>query len=165
MKTAFRYQSLEPALWTSPEFPEVERGHISQGVIAGFLTGKPRWAIDLSGNFLYGLDAKGKEMKSIPDAAVEVMTEISRAFDAGNYANAYESSDLDEHDEVIQEMKPHERVAFILAFFASYTLDEISHREEFDECYHSETGAYVMNVAGYCDLRAEEYAADGVSDE
>ncbi|MGE5732780.1 MAG: hypothetical protein ACM37U_12610 [Gemmatimonas sp.] len=64
---AYRYHSIEPeGVWTSEPFPSAERRHIVQGVIAGFLSGHPRWATDMEGNFIYGLDAKGKEMKSAP---------------------------------------------------------------------------------------------------
>lgn len=82
-------------------------------------------------------------------------TEMSRAFDRGNYANAYESTDLD-------EMSEHERAAFVLGFFSSYTLDEIGpDRELFDEAYFSPAGHYVVNVAKYAYDRSEEYAAEG----
>lgn len=65
--SAFRYHSIEPeGLWTSEPFPPAERRQIVQGVIAGFLTGHPRWATDLEGNFIYGLDAKGKELSAAP---------------------------------------------------------------------------------------------------
>lgn len=84
-------------------------------------------------------------------------TEISQAFDAGNYANAYESTDLESFD--LDEMDAHERVAFVLGFFGSYSLDEIgSDREIFDECYFSEVGRYVVGIAKYTDDRTEEYA-------
>jgi hypothetical protein len=64
---AFRYHSIEPeGLWTSDPFPAAEHRHIVQGVIGGFLSGRTRWATDLDGNFIYGLDAKGKEMKAAP---------------------------------------------------------------------------------------------------
>lgn len=90
---------------------------------------------------------------------LDEQTEISRAFDSGNYANAYESTNLDDHD--LDEMKPHERAAFVLGFFGSYSLDEIgSDREIFDEAYFSPAGLYVVNVARYTDDRAEEYAED-----
>ncbi len=100
---------------------------------------------------------------------------MSRAFSAGNYANAYESADLDDHDldgEKIVESEdgvlhererylPHEKAAFVLGFFGSYSLDEIgSDREIFDEAYWSEAGNYVVNVARYTDSRAEEYAEE-----
>lgn len=65
--TAHRFHSIEAdGPWTSPPFPAAERRHIVQGVIGGYLMGRPRWATDLDGNFIYGLDAKGKEMKSAP---------------------------------------------------------------------------------------------------
>ena len=86
-------------------------------------------------------------------------TEISRAYDRGNYANAYTSTDLDDFD--LDEMKPHERAPFVLGFFSSYSLDEIgSDREIFDDCYSSPAGRYVVNVAKYTDDRADEYKAE-----
>src|SRR5512135_193079 len=67
---AYRFHSIEPeGVWTSEPFPSAERRHIVQGVIAGFLSGHPRWATELDGTFIYGLDAKGKEIKSAPTAA------------------------------------------------------------------------------------------------
>ena len=68
--TAYRFHSIEAdGPWTSPPFPPAERRHIVQGVIGGFIMKRPRWAEDLDGNFIYGLDAKGKEMKSAPSAS------------------------------------------------------------------------------------------------
>lgn len=85
-------------------------------------------------------------------------TAISHAFDRGNYANAYESTDLDDHD--IDDMPEIERHAFVLGFFGSYSLDEIgSDREAFDEAYFSDAGKHVLSC-GYTDCRADEYAAD-----
>lgn len=82
--------------------------------------------------------------------------EMSRAFSAGNYANAYETQSLEATD--YEEMPEHERAAFVLGFFGSYSLDEIgSDREIFDECYHSPAGQYVVNVARYTDSRSDEY--------
>lgn len=82
--------------------------------------------------------------------------EMSRAFSSGNYANAYESTDLEDFD--LEDMSEHERAAFVLGFLGSYSLNEISDREIFDEAYHSDAGRYVVNVAGYCDSRDDEYA-------
>ncbi len=65
--TAYRFHSIEAdGPWASPPFPPAERRHIVQGVIGGFIMGRPRWAEDLDGSFIYGLDAKGKELKSAP---------------------------------------------------------------------------------------------------
>lgn len=91
-------------------------------------------------------------------------TEMSRAFDRGNYANAYESTDIAGFK--VDEMSEHERAAFVLGFFGSYALDEIDseHRETFDECYWSRAGRYVVNVAKYTDDRADEYAAEAPGD-
>ena len=84
--------------------------------------------------------------------------EISRAFSAGNFADVYETNDLDNTH--VEDLPAHERAAFVLGFFSSYSLDEIgSDREIFIECYFSETGIHIVN-AGYCDDRAEEYAAE-----
>jgi len=91
-------------------------------------------------------------------------TAMSRAFDAGNYANAYETNDLESLDVPVDQMPEHERVAFVLGFFGSYSLDEIgSDRELFDECYWSAAGHHVVKVAQYTDCRGEEYLED--SDE
>lgn len=86
-------------------------------------------------------------------------TEISHAFDAGNYASAYETTDLEYALEHV-ELKDHERAAFVLGFFGSYALHEISDREIFDECYFSDAGRYVVREARYCDSRDEEYAEE-----
>ena len=63
--TTYRFRTIEAdGPWTSPPFPPAERRHIVQGVIGGFIMGRPRWAEDLDGNFIYGLDAKGTETKA-----------------------------------------------------------------------------------------------------
>ncbi len=93
---------------------------------------------------------------------LDEQTAISRAFDAGNYANADETTDLESVD--LDAMPEHERAAFVLGFFGSYSLDEIgSDREIFDEMYFSPAGQYVVNVAKYSDDRAAEYATDEAS--
>lgn len=85
--------------------------------------------------------------------------EISRAFARGNYANAYESTDLADYD--LDGMTRHERAAFVLGFFSAYALDEIGFdRDEFDGAYWSDAGQYVVNVARYCDSREDEYAEE-----
>ena len=87
-------------------------------------------------------------------------TEMSRAFDAGNYANAYETTDLETALKRARYTAEHTRAAFVLGFFGSYALDEIPDREIFDECYFSDAGQYVVRVAGYTDPRDEEYAQE-----
>lgn len=68
--TAYQFHSIEAdGLWTSPPFPPADHRHIVQGVIGGFIMGRPRWATTMDGGFLYGLDAKGKELKAPPIAA------------------------------------------------------------------------------------------------
>ena len=70
--TAYRFHSIEAdGPWTSPPFSPADRRHIVQGVIGGFIMGRPRWAEGLDGNFIYGLDAKGKEVTSAPTYAPE----------------------------------------------------------------------------------------------
>ena len=100
----------------------------------------------------------------MPDFTLDECMAISRAYSSGNYANAYESTDLENFD--LDEMPEIERVAFVLGFFSSYSLDEIiSDREMFDECYWHAAGQYVVNVAGYCGSRAEDYAAEAAEYE
>jgi len=65
--TAYQFHSIEAdGPWTSLPFPPADHRHIVQGVIGGFLMGRPRWATDTDGRFLYGLDAKGKELTASP---------------------------------------------------------------------------------------------------
>lgn len=94
-------------------------------------------------------------------------TEISHAFDAGNYANAYESDDLEQFEDKLESMPKHERVAFVLGFFSSYELSEMPeyYREMFNEAYASEVGTYVVHVAKYCDAREDEYYKLGMQAE
>lgn len=78
--TAYRFHSIEAdGPWTSPSFPPAERRHIVQGVIGGHIMKRPRWAEDLDGNFIYGLDAKGKEMKAAPTTSRHHATKKSPA--------------------------------------------------------------------------------------
>lgn len=95
------------------------------------------------------------------DFTLDEKTEISSAFSAGDYANAYEGEDLESMLDS-NELNEHERAAFVLGFFSSYSLDEIgSDREIFDECYFSKAGRYVVQVARYTDDRGLEYAYEG----
>jgi hypothetical protein len=80
---------------------------------------------------------------------------IRRAFDRGNFTCAYETQDLSDFG--LDEMSAHERAAFVLGFFSSYSLDEIDDRETYDESYWSPAGRYVVNVARYIDSRDDEY--------
>jgi hypothetical protein len=89
--------------------------------------------------------------------------EISHGFDAGNYASAYETEDLETAlaPMVHQDPSPEYRAAFILGFFSSYSLHEIpsSDRDAYDDAYWSEAGKAVI-AAGYCDDRAAEYTTE-----
>jgi hypothetical protein len=90
---------------------------------------------------------------------IDQATAISQAFNAGNYCNAYETQCLEDCE--LDEYSEHERAAFVLGFFGSYSLDEIgSDRDAFDEAYWSDAGQYVVNVARYCDSRTDEYTAE-----
>lgn len=90
-------------------------------------------------------------------------THLSRGFDSGNYCNAYETNDFDHAVKMkfLDDRLPEYKAAFILGFFGSYELDEISMtwRDDFDEAYHSEHGQRVLEL-GYCDSRKEAYAAE-----
>lgn len=90
---------------------------------------------------------------------IEDQSAMARAFDAGNYASAYETTDIDACDEA-DDMTAHEHAAFVLGFYASCALDEVGDRELFDEAYFSEAGRYVVSVAGYCEDRSDEYAIE-----
>jgi hypothetical protein len=94
---------------------------------------------------------------------------MSRAFDAGNDANAYETRSLAkawriftrEHGVMHRECT---WPAFVIGFFGTYALTEIvgSDRDIFDAAYRSAAGRYVVEVAKYADSRGDEYAtADG----
>lgn len=102
---------------------------------------------------------KGPKMTDTKIWTIGEMTAISYAFDAGNYASTYETTDIGACDET-DDMTDHELAAFVLGFYSSYALSEIDDRELFDEAYHSEAGRYVVNVAGYCDDRSDEYALE-----
>lgn len=96
---------------------------------------------------------------------VDEQTEMSRAFNNGNYGNAYESTNLEDFD--LDEMKEHERAAFVLGFFGTYELDEIpgSDREIFDEEYWSPAGQYVVHVAKYTEPRDDDYRKESGADD
>jgi hypothetical protein len=88
--------------------------------------------------------------------SLDERTAISRAFAAGNYANAYETTTIDNF--ALGDYSEHERAAFVLGFFAAYTLSEIDgDREIYDECYFSAAGQYLVNDARCCDSRQDEY--------
>jgi hypothetical protein len=92
---------------------------------------------------------------------------MSQAFDAGNYANAYETRSLAtawrsfgrQHGYMHRECT---RAAFVLGFFGSYELHEMvgADRRHFDLAYHSAAGRYVVEVAKYTDSRSDEYVAE-----
>lgn len=64
-----KFCQMEPeGIWVSELFPAASIREITQGVIAGFLTGHARWAIDANGVFLYGLDGRGLPMTKAPTA-------------------------------------------------------------------------------------------------
>lgn len=93
---------------------------------------------------------------------------ISRGYSAGNYANAYETTDLETALDALNEDDSLDgydddsvrayRIAFVLGFFGSYELSEIGsdERDRFDECYWSDIGA-IVREHGYCDSRDEDY--------
>lgn len=92
------------------------------------------------------------------DLSLDVMTKISDAFSAGNFADAYGD------DVSMDDLADHERSAYVLGYYSGYALRELSAdaRDEYDQAYHSEIGRYVVEVARYCDSRADEYAEESV---
>ncbi len=51
------------SLWVSTELEHPTERHIAQCVIAGCFGGEPRWARALDGKFIYGVNARGAEIK------------------------------------------------------------------------------------------------------
>jgi hypothetical protein len=96
---------------------------------------------------------------------------VSRAFDDGNYANAYETNDYDDAIERLaltlekrcrEELRDSYRAAFTLGFFGSYELSEMGeHADAYREAYAHPGGQECVR-AGYCDAReASELESDG----
>jgi hypothetical protein len=80
-------------------------------------------------------------------------TQLSRGFDAGNYANAYETTNL---TQAITSLSPNRDEAYLsaftLGFFATYELDEIpgTHQDTYLNAYHSPAGQRCLEL-GYID--------------
>lgn len=87
---------------------------------------------------------------------------VSRGFDAGNFANAYETQDYDAaigNRRVSRDKGPF-GLAFILGFFGSYELHEMgAHRETYLEAYRSDAGKRALAL-GYIDARDESEETD-----
>lgn len=96
----------------------------------------------------------------VPAFTFKQRNEMSRAFDAGNYANAYETQHLGNALAQSRYTTEHTRAAFVLGFYGSYELHEIDEREIFDACYWSPAGQYVVNEARYTDSRDADYRAE-----
>jgi hypothetical protein len=81
---------------------------------------------------------------------------LSRAFDAGNYCNAYETNNLAEAEEKHKTESEGEAymAAFLLGFFSSYELEEIPYdvRDIHEEAYNSKYGKVVLK-RGWIDPR------------
>jgi hypothetical protein len=81
--------------------------------------------------------------------------DISHGFDAGNYANAYETTDF---ETAIGRLSPNRSddytAAFTLGFFASCATAEIpaSAIDAYREAYYSDAGQACI-TAGYVDAR------------
>jgi len=89
--------------------------------------------------------------------------DLSHGFSAGNYCNAYETEELSAGlaQRNVTTASEAYRAAFIMGFFGSYELHEISDdaRERFDEAYHSDHGKRVLEL-GYTEARSEDYAKE-----
>lgn len=86
------------------------------------------------------------------------LTALTRAFDAGNYANAYETQDLDRAIAAHRfnvSWKERYLPAFILGFYSSYAPHEIPDLEVWREAYQSPVGQAVLD-AGYIDPVADD---------
>lgn len=86
---------------------------------------------------------------------------ISRGFSHGNYANAYETQDVDVMLAKIRNRSQAFRDAAVLGFFSSYELDEIpgSDRDTFDAAYFSEHGQRCVALK-YTESRQADYARE-----
>ena len=84
---------------------------------------------------------------------------VSRGFDAGNYANAYETQDYEKglkkagKEAVPRALRGAYLAAYTMGFFGSYELSEMGeYRGAYLEAYRSEGGQACLE-AGYCDRR------------
>lgn len=84
-------------------------------------------------------------------------TELSRGFDAGNYAAAYETTDYSEAIAKLSMNRSDEYVAaFTLGFFSSYEHHEMGeHEGTYRDAYGSAAGKRCVEL-GYVDAREEE---------
>ena len=83
--------------------------------------------------------------------------DVNHGFSAGNYANAYETTDYETAVARLSMNRPAEYIAaFTLGFFASYELHEMTtdEAEAFTKAYKSPGGRECV-AAGYCDPRPE----------
>lgn len=88
---------------------------------------------------------------------VERDTELARGFDAGNYANAYETTD---YDAALARLSMNRTeayvVAFTLGFFSSYEPSEIGeHEQTFTIALMSEHGRRCVEL-GYVDRTEDD---------
>ena len=88
---------------------------------------------------------------------------ISHGFDAGNYANAYDTQNLEDAWAQRNALLESEDwgAAFLLGFFSSYELHEIpgDARDRFDEAYYSDAGQRVLEL-GYTESRRNDYVCE-----
>jgi len=86
---------------------------------------------------------------------------VMRSFEAGNFANAYTSEDLDtawKHTREIEkfnnEINNLNYHAFVMGFYSSYEISEIpiGYKETYLTAYHSDAGKECIK-SGYCDPR------------
>lgn len=82
--TKVRYRIHEPEVdkvWTSEPY-DGDEAEATKAVLAGYLAGNPRWATDArTGQLLYGLDAKGRELSRIPPPPVVTYTTAPADYD------------------------------------------------------------------------------------
>ena len=85
--------------------------------------------------------------------------DVNHGFCAGNYANAYETEDLEVALERLDSESPTQayRDAFIIGFFGSYEVWEIPSDclDEFMQAFWGQYGEACVTL-GYCDARPAE---------
>lgn len=87
--------------------------------------------------------------------------DLSEGFDAGNYANAYDTTDL---EQAISSLSPNRSEAyidaFILGFFSSYAPHEMAGYENtYLDAYYSVSGTRCVEL-GYVDTIETDESAD-----
>lgn len=89
-------------------------------------------------------------------------TLLSRAYDAGNFCNAYETENYSKAKLIrrVDQKSPDYRAAFILGFFSSYEIHEMSHPDSYQAALDSEAGQRCVEL-GFVDAPTPEEIENG----